>query len=401
MSFVRHLVAGIVLTLSAACAPLAPESPSSVPESATGDEGLLLQPASFTEIPGWTGGRQAGVLGAFLRSCAKLDNRLGDNLFVKNDPRFGRYVDWRLICAEAARQPAAHDGLARAFLVRNFRPFQVVAEGGLKQEGLFTGYYEAEIRAARVSSARYWVPVLGKPRDLVTMNLGQFRENWKGRTLAGRVKGDRLIPHASRHEIARGALKDQHLAFLWADDPVDLFFLHVQGSGRALLPDGSVLRVGYAGTNGHPYKSIGKILIERGEVSREAMSMQAIRQWITNHPDQGLALLNENPSYVFLKAYKGDGPLGAQGVPLTPGRSLAVDSKFIPYGVPLWLDTTDPVDPEQPLRRMVVAQDTGGAIRGPLRGDLFWGHGQVAEHKAGLMKQTGGIWLLLPRPPGS
>ncbi|GAB6052460.1 murein transglycosylase A [Magnetospira thiophila] len=387
----------------AGCAELEKPWEEPTPESTeqgAPQEGLLLRLESFAELPGWFGGRQSEMLPAFLKSCGKLANRSGDTLF-NDDPRFGRYVDWRLLCAQAAQLPGANDSVVRDFLVTNFQPYRVVSEGGSEDEGLFTGYYEAEIRASRIASERYWVPLLGPPSDLITVDLGQFRASLKGQTLSGRLHGKRLEPHASRQDIAHGALTDQHLEFLWADDPVDLFFLQVQGSGRAVLPDGSVVRVGYAGTNGHEYKSIGKILIERQEVTREQMSMQAIRQWIAAHPDKGLALLMENPSYVFLRENPGDGPIGAQGVPLTPGRSLAVDKRYIPYGVPLWLDTTDPVDPEQPLRRVVIAQDTGGAIRGPIRGDLFWGYGREAAHKAGLMKQTGGYWLLLPRPPGN
>ena len=203
------------------------------------------------------------------------------------------------------------------------------------------------------------------------------------------------MPFHDRAAIDAGALDGDNLAVVWVDDPVDAFFLHIQGSGRIALADGSELRVGYAAQNGHAYTAVGLILIDDGEVTREAMSMQAIRTWLAANPDRARDLMNRNRSYVFFAVLDGDGPLGSEGVALTPGRSLAVDRRFLPMSVPLWLDSTLPG--EQPLRRLMIAQDTGGAIRGPVRGDVFWGYGEDAADIAGRMKSRGRYYLLLPR----
>ena len=223
------------------------------------------------------------------------------------------------------------------------------------------------------------------------VELGLFRPAWRGERIAGRVVDGRLKPYDGRAEIERGALDRYHLAFLWVDDPVAAFFLQIQGSGRVRLPDGSIVRVGYDGQNGQPYVAIGKLLVERGVLAKEAVSMQAIRAWITAHPEAGKALMAENPSYVFFREVTGDGPIGSEGVVLTPGRSLAVDRSFVPLGVPVFLDAGPG------LQRLMVAQDTGGAIRGPVRGDVFWGAGAEAETRAGAMRARGVYYLLLPK----
>ena len=209
-------------------------------------------------------------------------------------------------------------------------------------------------------------------------------------------------PYADRAAIDAGALAGRELELLWVDDPVDRFFLEIQGSGQVRLPDGETVRVGYADQNGRPYRAIGKDLIESGAIPREQMSMQAIRAWLEANPKQAPAMMAKNPSYVFFteltELAAASGPLGAQGVPLTPGRSLAVDRKFLPLGAPIWVDTVAP-EPRgrAPVARLLVAQDTGGAIRGPVRGDVFWGAGPQAEHLAGHMKSPGRLFILLPR----
>ncbi|MEX2454364.1 MAG: MltA domain-containing protein, partial [Rhodospirillaceae bacterium] len=206
-------------------------------------------------------------------------------------------------------------------------------------------------------------------------------------------------PYHDRGGIEAGALRGRSLELAWVDSAADAFFLHIQGSGRIRLPDGSILRVGYADANGHVYTAIGRDLIARGAIPREEMSMQAIRTWLAAHPDEGIELMRSNRSFVFFRELTGPGPVGAQGVPLTPGRSLAVDRNLLPLGVPVWLDTTLPDANGTPFRRLMVAQDTGGAIRGAVRGDVFWGAGAEAADRAGKMKQTGRYWLLRPRSP--
>ena len=231
------------------------------------------------------------------------------------------------------------------------------------------------------------------------MDLGSFRDDLAGRRVAGRVEAGRLRPYADRAEIDRGALAGRGLELVWVEDLVDLFFLHIQGSGRIDLAGGGFVRVGYAGQNGHPYTAIGRELVVRGELEPEDVSMQSIRRWLMAHPESVPEIFATNPSYVFFRRLEGDGPLGALSVALTPERSLAVDRSHLPLGAPLSVETTLPPEgPENgaPWRRLTIAQDTGGAIRGPLRGDLFWGAGARAAEIAGRMRQPARLWLLLP-----
>ncbi len=270
------------------------------------------------------------------------------------------------------------------------------------RDGLFTGYYEPLLQGARAPDAVHRYPLYRRPPDLVSVDLGQFDDEFKGRRIGGRVEDGRLVPFADRAAIDAGALAGRKLELLWVDDPVDRFFLEIQGSGQVRLPDGETVRVGYADQNGRPYRAIGKDLIESGAITREQMSMQAIRAWLDANPKQAPSLMARNPSYVFFteitELAAESGPLGAQGVPLSPGRSLAVDRKFLPLGAPMWVDTVAPEPQgERPLQRLLVAQDTGGAIRGPVRGDVFWGAGPEAEHLAGHMKSPGRLFILLPR----
>jgi membrane-bound lytic murein transglycosylase A len=242
------------------------------------------------------------------------------------------------------------------------------------------------------------VPIYRRPDDLVMVELGDFRADWRGERIAGRVIDGALKPYPDRLAIERGALTGRGLELLWVADPIDAFFLEIQGSGRIALADGSTVRIGYAAQNGHPYVAIGRALVARGALAKDRVSMRTIRDWLASHPGEAGAVMDLNPSYVFFKEIPGDGPVGAQGLVLSPGRSLAVDPKFMPLGVPLWLDVDMPRELTGRLRRLVVAQDTGGAIRGPVRGDLFCGTGAAAGEVAGAMQQRGGYWLLLPKP---
>ena len=253
------------------------------------------------------------------------------------------------------------------------------------------------LRGARSQGGPYQTPLYKRPKDLVLVGLGEFKKNWRGKRLAGRLENGRLVPYASRTEIEEGKLSGKNLELVWVDDPVDAFFLHIQGSGRVTFSDGTSMRVGYDGHNGHNYTSIGRILIEQGEISKEKMSMQAIRKWLAANPDKGQKLMRQNGSFIFFREIGDEGPIGAQGVALTPGRSLAVDKRFLPYGLPVYLYTfTDPLDQKSPISRLMVAQDTGGAIKGVIRGDVFWGFGELAAERAGKMKERGSYFALLP-----
>jgi membrane-bound lytic murein transglycosylase A len=354
-----------------------------------------LESLTFASLPGWADDDHAAALTAFLRSCGRLAAQPAERAMGR-EPWAGRIGDWQPAC-EAAKGAAT---MARTFLEQWFQPFRLTDRG--RPDGLFTGYYEPLLDGSLTSDARFTVPLYKRPADLVSVDLGQFDPELQGRRIAGKVASGKLVPYAPRAEIVRGALAGQGLELLWVDDPVAAFFLEIQGSGQIRLTDGSTLRVGYADQNGQPYRAIGKDLVELGALERGKVSLQAIRAWLAAHPDRAPEILDRNRSYVFFRSLpqlaQAPGPLGAQNVPLTPGRSLAVDRRFVPLGVPLWLDTTAPMpDGERPLRRLVIAQDTGGAIRGVVRGDVFWGAGAEAEHTAGHMQSRGRLYILLPR----
>jgi membrane-bound lytic murein transglycosylase A len=367
---------------------------------------LELAPARFADLPGWRQDRLAAALPAFLRSCERL-TALPDDTPLGGAGFAGKVADWRPACAAAAKMaakvPAGNSAAARAFFERWFRPAAVTRGGD--PLGLFTGYYEPLLHGSRKRGARYTVPLYMRPPELVMVDLGKFRDSLQGQRIAGKVVNGNLLPYPDRAAIDKGALAGRKLELVWVDDPVDAFFLAVQGSGRIELVEGGELRVGYAAQNGHPYFAIGKDLIERGALRPEEVSLQSIRRWLAAHPKEAAAVLHRNPSYVFFQKIQGEGPLGAQGVVLTPGRSLAVDLAQIPLGVPLWLSAGMPGphegDPDRKLRRLLIAQDTGGAIQGPVRGDVFWGHSPEAAEIAGRMKHRGRLWVLLPKREGT
>jgi membrane-bound lytic murein transglycosylase A len=376
------LALSLALALLAGCA-----APSTKPVAGR----LVLEPASFAELSGWDRDNVAAAMPTLLKSCAR---RLAQPALAPVGPRGvgGKVEDWRAPCAAAATVPAGDDRAARRYFAQWFKPWLATNNGDA--EGLFTGYYQPLLDGARYKSGRYTTPLLRRPPDLVMVQLGLFRPEWRGDRIAGRIVKGNLVPYPSRAEIETGALDTNRLALYWVADPVDAFFLEVQGSGKVHLPDGHMVSLGYDGQNGRPYVSIGKVLIERGELTPRQVSLGSIRDWIRAHPTQGAALMDENPSYVFFKEAKGDTPIGAEGAVLTAGRSLAVDRAFLPLGAPMFLDARDG---DRTLQRLVVAQDTGGAIRGPVRGDLYCGFGVDAERQAGNMKARGRYFLFLPR----
>ncbi|MHA1109134.1 MAG: murein transglycosylase A [Alphaproteobacteria bacterium] len=357
------LVAGALSALSA-CAP-APDR-------------LVLIPAEFSELSGWSAGAQAGTAAALRRSCESL-SRLPDSRPVGHSSIGARAGAWRGPCRALGAVARTDHSALRGYFERWFAPYRV-ASARSGETGLFTGYFEPGLRGARQRTRRFNVPLYRRPPEL-----------------APRSGGGVMQRIASRSEIADGALAGRGLELVWVDSVVDAFFLHVQGSGRVRLPDGAIMRVGFAGRNGHPYRSIGKELINRGAVSAEDVTMQSIRAWLLANPLEAKSVMAVNASYVFFREIAGDGPIGSQGVALISGRSLAVDRRYLPLGAPIWLETTDPLGDNRPLRRLMVAQDTGSAIKGIVRGDVFWGHGAQAALRAGRMKQSGRYFLLLPR----
>jgi membrane-bound lytic murein transglycosylase A len=366
---------------------------------------LVFTPVPYSALPGWDGDPLTDFLPAFNRSCGRFLAKDSETPVGPADSggHFGKAGDWAPVCRKAEMLAAQNPDAQR---IRNFLEQELtpLALGNHKQRaGRFTGYYEPELRGSLRRHGAYREALLKPPKGLVSVNLGDFNPQWRGQRIAGRLTGGSLKPLQSRAEIMAGALDGENLHLLYVDDPVDAFFLHIQGSGRVRLDDGRVIRLGYAGQNGHPYVAIGKVLLEQGALSRENISMQSIRDWLAANPAERDGILAQNPSYIFFRILDGGdpamGPPGAAGVSLTPGRSLAVDLDFYPLGVPLWLDAEAPADTTGArIQRLMVAQDTGGAIRGPVRGDVFWGAGAAAAENAGRMNSEGRLYLLLPRP---
>ena len=351
--------------------------------------GPALEPRSFADLDGWTGDRHSLALAAFLKSCGPRA-RGGEP-----GPASG---EWRTICAAAALEPGGDDRSARVFFETWFRPFAVTGAGN--GSGLFTGYYEPDVSGSRARKEGFEIPLYRRPDDLITVDLGLFRSDLAGRRIAGRARGGNLLPFESREHIEQGSLSGKGLEIAWLADAVDAFFLHIQGSGRIILEDDGVMRVGYSGQNGHPYTAIGRVLVERGELDLEQVSMQTIRAWLAANPGRAREIMVENASYIFFHEVEGDGPIGALGAVLTPGRSLAVDPRHVPLGAPVWLETeamkASIGAAMPPIRRLMMAQDTGGAIKGTVRGDIFFGSGEAAGQRAGRMKDRGRYFILLP-----
>jgi len=356
-----------------------------------------LQKADWRDLPGWGSDDLAPALGALLESCKASKAGLPTDL-----------------CADAAKQLGASNAGLKAFFEARFMPRQVINGDGTR-EGLITGYYEPLLKGSRKRSKAYAWPLYGVPDDLLTIDLGELYPELKGARVRGRLDGRRVLPYWSREELAQRGRQLAGDVLFWLADPIELFFLQVQGSGRIDLDDGTRARVAYADQNGHPYRSIGRWLVDRGELKVEQASLDGIRNWAREHPARLDELLNANPSFVFFRevagpngnstgkgaarsASKDVGPAGTLGVPLTPGRSLAVDPRTIPLGAPVWLATTHP-GTGKPLQRLMNAQDTGGAIKGGVRADYFWGFGPEAGVLAGRMRPQGRLWVLLPRAP--
>ena len=359
---------------------------------------LILTRVAFTSLPGWQTGNAAVALAAFRRSCTGL-LRLPPDKPMGGAGYAGTAGDWRSACKAISTQPG--EATARKWFELTFAPFAVSAKPD--RTAVFTGYYEPEIRASRTRHGNYATPIYGTPRDLITANLGVFRRDLAGIRVSGHVVQQQFVPFPARAEIDSAGLGDAEV-LLYANDPIGVFFLHIQGSGRARLDDGSMLRLAYAGQNGRPYTPIGRALIAKGDIDREHMSMQAIRIWLANHARNARALMESDESYVFFRELPiGDprlGSPGTEGVPLTPEASIAVDPAFHALGIPMYVVAQAPADDAhgQSFRfaHLCVAQDTGGAIKGGARADIFWGFGARAESIAGRMKSGGNLYVLLP-----
>ncbi len=359
-------------------APAVAPLPKTVPAPAVAAPSL--QEAAWSDLPGWRDDDSSLAWEALLQSCDAIEDKVG----------------WKDVCASARDVANPDRETVRRFFETHFRPYRVV-EGNGYDEGLITGYYEPLLRGSRAADRRYRYPVYGVPDDLLVIDLTELYPELRGKRLRGRVEGRRVVPYYDRSQIesGSGALAGREL--VWVDDPIELFFLQIQGSGRVVLETGEILRLGYADHNGHPYRSIGRQLVDQGDLPLERASMQGIKAWARRNPARVRELLDHNASYVFFRELPSDlrGPIGALGVPLTARRSIAVDRRVVPLGAPVYISTTFPLT-DQPLNRLMLAQDTGGAIRGAVRADFFWGFGEDAAREAGRMKQTLRMWVLLP-----
>jgi membrane-bound lytic murein transglycosylase A len=397
----KTAVAVALLTITAACQTSKPpaEKPVAVPPPAIvqappnpapaakvepqDSTAYPLTSVTWPELPGWAQDNQAEALPALLSSCRVLANQAA----------------WREAC-EAAPSVKGRDA-AKLFFENHFTPYRVATAEG-STEGLITGYYEPTLHGSRKPSARNRFPVYGVPDDLLVLDMGEFAPELKSTAPRVRLDGKRVVPYYDRSQIESGRAPVRGKEIAWVENVVELFFLQIQGSGRITLDDGSTMRVGFADHNGHPYRSIGRVLIDRGELPLERTSMQGIKAWARDNPAKLTELLNQNPRFVFFRELPGavTSPPGALGVPLTPQRSIAVDPRYVPLGAPVHITTTWP-NSEKPLQRLMLAQDTGGAIRGAVRADFFWGSGEEAAREAGRMKQPLRMWVLLPKnyPP--
>jgi membrane-bound lytic murein transglycosylase A len=384
----KWLALGLSLLLAACAAPRVPPviTPPVIPPKIVAPHVAPFAASDWEMLPDWQTLDLAPSWPAFLQSCHAL----------KFKPH------WKEICANAQQLGADDSAALRAFYENWFTPYQVRNPDGSEQ-GLITGYYEPKLYGSRTRTERFKYPLYAVPDDLLTIDLVEVYPQLKGMRLRGRLQGKRVVPYFSSGDIyakadATGADALKAHELFWVDNVIELSFLHIQGSGRIELPDGTLVKVGYADQNGYPYVSLGKKLVEAGELKLEEASMQGIKSWAERNPDKLPAMLAQNPSYVFFRELPESlsAPLGALGVPLTEEYSLAVDPHTIPLGVPVFLSTTYPND-NASLNRLMLAQDTGGAIRGAVRADFFWGFGERAAAQAGKMKQKGRMWVLFPK----
>jgi membrane-bound lytic murein transglycosylase A len=380
----RAVVIVVILGTAAAfcgCSVLSGNCPPQQPPAAR----VRYEHAQWSQVTGWGTDEVKEAWPAFLKSCSAVGTR----------------TEWAAVCAAAQGTEPETSAAIRAFFERYFEPYSVLKEIGRRREnaGLITGYYEPLLLGARSPSARFNTALYSPPPDLLTVDLSSLYPELKGKRVRARLRGNTVVPYYSRAELATDP-GPRGNEIVWVENRLDAFLLEVQGSGRVQLPDGVTIRLQYADQNGQPYRSIGHYLVERGELTLAEATLSGIQQWVAAHPERLQELLDANPSVVFFREEPlpdpTQGPKGSLGVPLTAGRSIAVDPASAPLGAPVFLATTLPGS-ELPLQRLVIAQDTGGAIRGAVRADFFWGVGAKAAEQAGRMRQSGRIWLLWPK----
>lgn len=359
---------------------------------------ILFKQADFEQLPGWKSADLKKSLQTFQVSCRAFIKQNPEQL-VGTDHIDLQVKDWQPACEEALKITPAAEKKAKQFFEEWFTPIEFTDNNG--KPGLFTGYYVPAVKGSYSKTKEFHVPIYETPEDLLTVDLGLFSNDLKNRRIIGRVDGKKFVPYYTREQINEGAIKKKAKVLVWINSPVDRLFLEIQGSGVIELEDGQELYIGYDAQNGAPYTAIAGVLIKQGVMTRHNASMQGIKRYLAAHPKEMDNVINQNKSFVFFKKMADGVALGSQGVALTPGYSLAIDKQWVPMGAPLWLNTTRPdsekPDANKPMRRLMIAQDTGGAIRGKVRGDVFWGGGDKAILIAGHMKNEGHYWILLPK----
>jgi membrane-bound lytic murein transglycosylase A len=383
MKLARLVLLG-ALALAAGCETGRRAAPEAVPAPVAG-----FEPVSWSKLPGWKLDDALAAWPALVSTCSTIYAR----------------AEWQSFCGAVAAASPGDSAFVRSFMEQHLQPYRILRVTGRRREttGLVTGYFEPLLRGSRERSEQFATPLYRRPDDLLIVDLADVIPELKGKRVRGRVEGNKVVPYYSRAGTRQAPGLAGH-EIVWIDNALDAFMLEVQGSGRVQLTTGETIRLQYADQNGHPYRSIGRYLADQGVMTIDQVNMPAIRSWLAANPARVNEVLDSNPSVVFFSEAPLDdpaiGPKGAQGLPLTAGRSIAIDPKFLPLGVPMFLSTTQPGS-GLPLQRLVVAQDTGGAIRGPVRADFFFGFGPEAGTQAGMMKYDGEMWLLWPKgaPP--
>jgi len=389
--------AGLFVGLDIRPAPAPPDTVKTQPPQPQPPPALraTFTPIDFAAIDGWQRDPLDGFAAAIGQSCKRLAVERDQTIGI--GPAERPTAAWRSAC-DAVRAAGTDANALRAAIETSFIPHRVGGPDG--EDGTFTGYYEATLNGSLTPDARFKYPLFAPPADLINVALKDFVPGFSAASgvpaqIVGRVDGRRLAPYHQRAVIDADAFRDKAEVIAWIDDPVAVHILHIQGSGQVTLPDGTMIRVGFAAHNGHAFTGLGKILLDEGVLKPGEASMIGVREWLGRNPARAQDLMNRNARYIFFRRIDGDGPIGAEGVPLTPLRSLAVDSKIVPLGAPIWVDTVDPDN--TPLQRLMMTQDIGAAIQGAVRGDVFWGAGEPAFAKAARMKSKGRAILLLPR----
>lgn len=355
---------------------------------------VVYKKTKFKHIDLWAVDNHKKALHVFLRSCKKWRSLPKDSEMGVG----GTIQDWLDICDTAKKIKSRSSDVYRTFFEKFFTPYQLISNG--KDSGLFTGYYEILLNGSKTKGGIYQHPLYQRPDNLVQLNIRDFFPELDDKTIYGLVEGNRIVPIPNRKDIEQGALNSLK-PLLYLSDPVDGFFLHIQGSGKVMMDKGGMLNVGYAGKNGKPYTAVGKVLYEDGRLDRSQLNAIAIRKWLKENPELAKDYMHQNESFIFFRKLPDDidGPIGSQGVPLTPRRSLAVDRRYVSLGVPVWVDVdlSDQTLAETRFTGLMIAQDTGSAIKGGIRGDIFFGFGKYAELMASNFKQSGNMYILLPK----